>query len=53
MESGDISVEVIGRRRCEGMEIPCQLEFNYSNKVLVNKTLERTTDEQDMGLETF
>ena len=35
--SGEISVEVIGRRRhckqlCEGMEIPCQLEFNCSSK---------------------
>ena len=24
--TGDISVEVIDRRRCEGMEMPCQLE---------------------------
>ena len=37
--SGEISVEVIGHRRhfckqlCEGMESPCQLEFNCSNKV--------------------
>ena len=35
--SGEISVEKIGRRRhckqlCEGMEIPCQLEFNCSSK---------------------
>ena len=35
---GEISVEVIGRRRhCEqlrgGMEIPCQLDFNCSNKL--------------------
>ena len=35
--SGEISVEVIGRRRhckqlCGGMEVPCQLEFNCSNK---------------------
>ena len=35
--SGEISVEVIGRRRhckqlCGGMEIPCQLEFNCSSK---------------------
>ena len=35
--SGEISVEVIGRRRhckqlCGGMQIPYQLEFNCSNK---------------------
>ena len=35
--SGEISVEVIGRRRhckqlCGGMEILCQLEFNCSSK---------------------
>ena len=36
--SGEISVEVIGRRRhckqlCGGMEIPCQSEFTCSNKL--------------------
>ena len=31
--SGEISVEVIGRRGCGGMEVPWQLEFNFSNKV--------------------
>ena len=35
--SGEISVEVIGRRQhckqlCGGMEVPCQLQFNCSNK---------------------
>ena len=45
--SGEISVEVIGRRR---MEVPWQLEFNFSNKVqmkllkelLVSKSWVRT-----------
>ena len=44
--SGEISVEVIGRRRCGRMEVPWQFEFNSSNKVqmkllkelLVNKS---------------
>ena len=31
--SGEISVEVIGRRRCRRMEVPWQSEFNFSNKV--------------------
>ena len=31
--SGEISVEVIGRRRCGRMEVPWQFEFNCSNKV--------------------
>ena len=31
--SGEISVEVIGCRRCGRMELPCQLDFNFSNKV--------------------
>ena len=40
--SGEISVEVIGRRRhckqlCGGMEIPCQLEFNCSNKAQMKR----------------
>ena len=30
--SGEISVEVIGRKRCGRMEVPWQLEFNFSNK---------------------
>ena len=32
---GEISVKEIGRRRCGGMEVPCQLEFNCSNKVQI------------------
>ena len=31
--SGEISVEVIDRRRCRRLEVPWQLEFNFSNKV--------------------
>ena len=31
--SGEISVEVIGCRRCGRMEVPWQFEFNSSNKV--------------------
>ena len=31
--SAEISVEVIGRRRCGRMEVPWQFEFNSSNKV--------------------
>ena len=31
--SGEISVEMISCRRCGRMEVPCQLEFNFSNKV--------------------
>ena len=31
--SGEISVEVIGRRGCGRMEVPWQFEFNFSNKV--------------------
>ena len=31
--SGEISVEVIGCRRCGRMEVPWQSEFNFSNKV--------------------
>ena len=43
--SGEISVEVIGRRRhckqlCGGMEIPCQLEFNCSNKTQMKRLRE-------------
>ena len=46
----EISVEVIGRRRCRRMEVPWQFEFNCSSK---NETLERTTStgEQESGLE--
>ena len=32
---GEISVKEIGRRRCGGMEVPYQLEFNCSNKVQI------------------
>ena len=40
--SGEISIEVIGRRRhckqlCGGMEILCQLEFNWSNTVQIKR----------------
>ena len=43
--SGEISVEVISRRRhckqlCRGMEIPCQLEFNCSNKAQMKRLKE-------------
>ena len=43
--SGEISVEVIGRRRhckqlCGGMEVPCQLEFNRSNKAQMKRLKE-------------
>ena len=31
--SAEISVEVIGRRQCGRMEVPCQLQFNFSSKV--------------------
>ena len=31
--SGEISVEVNGRRRCGRIEVPWQFEFNCSNKV--------------------
>ena len=41
---------MIGDRQCGGLEIPCQLEFNCSNES-TNNTLERTTGEQDLGLE--
>ena len=33
VRSGNISVEVIGHRRCGRMEVPWQFEFNSSNKV--------------------
>ena len=33
--SGEISVEVIGCRRCGRIEVPWQLEINFSNKVLM------------------
>ena len=48
--SGEIGFEVIGRKKCGGLEVPCQLEFNCSNES-TNETLERTTAEQDLGLE--
>ena len=47
--SGEISFEVIGHKQCGGLEVPCQLEFNCSNES-TNKTLERTTGEQDLSL---
>ena len=33
--SGEISVEVIGCRRCGRMEVPWQLDLNFSNKVQI------------------
>ena len=48
--SGEIGFEVIGHKQCGGLEVPCQLEFNCSNES-TNETLERTTGEQDLGLE--
>ena len=48
--SGEISFEVIGHKQCGGLEVQCQLEFNCSNES-TNETLERTTGEQDLGLE--
>ena len=53
--SGEISVEAIGRRQhckqlCGGMEIPCQLEFNCSNKVQMEH-LKKLLCEQDLGIE--
>ena len=42
--------EVIGHKQCGGLEVQCQLEFNCSNES-TNETLERTTGEQDLGLE--
>ena len=40
--SEEISVEVIGRSKqlCGGMEIPCQLEFNCSNKTRMKRLKE-------------
>ena len=48
--SGEIGFEVIGHKQCGGLEVPCQLEFNCSNES-TNETLERTTGEQDLGLD--
>ena len=48
--SGEIGFEVIGHKQCGGLEVPCQLEFNCSTES-TNETLERTTGEQDLGLE--
>ena len=42
--------EVIGHIQCGGLEVQCQLEFNCLNES-TNETLERTTGEQDLGLE--
>ena len=49
--SGEISVEVISCRRCRRIAVPWQLDFNVSNKVQNNETLERTTGKQESGLE--
>ena len=48
--SGEIGFEVIGHKQCGGLEVQCQLQFNCTNKS-TNETLERTTGEQDLGLE--
>ena len=48
--SGEIGFEVIGYIQFGGLEVQCQLEFNCSNES-TNETLERTTGEQDLGLE--
>ena len=48
--SGEIGFEVTGHKQCGGLEVPCQLEFNCSYES-TNETLERTTGEQDLGLE--
>ena len=48
--SGEIGFEVIGHKQCGGLEVECQLEFNCSTES-TNETLERTTGEQDLGLE--
>ena len=42
---GEIRVEVIGRRQWRRMEVPWQSEQS------TNETLERTTGEQELGLE--
>ena len=47
---GEIGFEVIGHKQCGGLEVQCQLEFNCLNES-TNETLERTTGEQDLGLE--
>ena len=48
--SGEISVEVIGRRRCGRMEVPWQFEFNSSNKVKM-KLLKELLASKSWGLE--
>ena len=48
--SGEIGFEMTGHKRCGGLEVQCQLEFNCSNES-TNETLERITGEQDLGLE--
>ena len=46
----EIGFEVIGHKQCGGLEVQCQLEFKCSNES-TNETFERTTGEQDLGLE--
>ena len=48
--SGEIGCEMIGHKQCGGLDVLCQLEFNCSNES-TNETLERTTGEQDLGLD--
>ena len=48
--SGEIGFEVIGHKQCGELEVQCQLKFNCPNES-TNETLERTTGEQDLGLE--
>ena len=50
--SGEIGFEVIGHKQCGGLEVQCQVEFNCPNES-TNETLERTTGEQDLGLELY
>ena len=39
-----------GHKQCGRLEVHCQLDFNCSNES-TNETLERTTGEQDLGLD--
>ena len=48
--SEELGFEMIDHKQRRGLEVPCQLEFNCSNES-TNETLERTTGEQDLGLE--
>ena len=41
---------MIGHKQCGELEVQCQLKFNCPNES-TNETLERTTGEEDLGLE--